>query len=129
MKTKLILSALLAAGLTACGNAKQQDSAPDTTAAIEVTDTQTEEYALTDNGVGPIVLGMNVADIPSSVPGLYDRVEKVTTPGGEEYHFYEAETALFSAEDPDEGVICGISLFNESPIPCKTADGETYISK
>lgn len=127
---RLILSMLLAIGMTACGNAKQQDNTVPADSGSIATETQQEkEYALTDTGVGPITLGMNVADIPASVSGLYERVEQVTTPDGVEYHFYQGETALFSAEDPDEGIVCGIGLFNESPIPVKTSNNEPYISK
>ena len=90
---------------------------------------QTEGYALTDKGVGPITLGMKTSDIPAAVAGLYDRVEKVETPDAEEYQFFMGETAVFSAEDYGDGIVSGISLWNESPVKVATSSGENYISK
>lgn len=132
---KQIFILLFAVGLTACGNAKQQEQASveksnsQATEQVDKDATSTTDIALTDNGVGPIVLGMKVSNIPAVVPNLYDRVEKVQAPDVEEYHFYRGDTALFSAEDSGDGIIDGISIFSGSPIPVKTTNGEIYISK
>lgn len=132
---QIFIMALLGIGAVACGNAKQANEgvASDATVAdnkteVVAAETKTEEFVLADNGVGPIVLGMSVADIPSSVTGLYDRVEKVETPDAEEYQFFSGETALFSAEDWGDGKVSAISLWNESPVKVATTSGEGYIS-
>lgn len=132
---QIFIMALLGIGAVACGNAKQANEgvASDATVAdnqteVAAAETKTGELALVDNGVGPIVLGMSVADIPSSVTGLYDRVEKVETPDAEEYQFFSGETALFSAEDWGDGKVSAISLWNESPVKVATTSGEGYIS-
>lgn len=132
---QIFIMALLGIGAVACGNAKQANEgvASDATVAdnqteVVAADTKTEEFVLADNGVGPIVLGMSVADIPSSVTGLYDRVEKTETPDAEEYQFFSGETALFSAEDWGDGKVSAISLWNESPVKVATTSGEGYIS-
>lgn len=132
---QIFIMALLGIGAVACGNAKQANEgvASDATVAdnkteVVAAETKTEEFVLADNGVGPIVLGMSVADIPSSVTGLYDRVENVETPDAEEYQFFSGETALFSAEDWGDGKVSAISLWNESPVKVATTSGEGYIS-
>lgn len=132
---QIFIMALLGIGAVACGNAKQANEgvASDATVAdnkteVVAAETNTEEFVLADNGVGPIVLGMNVADIPSSVTGLYDRVEKTETPDAEEYQFFSGENALFSAEDWGDGKVSAISLWNESPVKVATTSGEGYIS-
>lgn len=132
---QIFIMALLGIGAVACGNAKQANEgvASDATVAdnkteVVAAETNTEEFVLADNGVYPIVLGMNVADIPSSVTGLYDRVEKVETPDAEEYQFFSGETASFSAEDWGDGKVSAISLWNESPVKVATTSGEGYIS-
>lgn len=127
-----LFSALFLLAIAVCSakeNTSQEGANTEIAAEAVATDNNTVVLELTDNGIGPIVLGMNVGDIPVSVAGLYDRVEKETTPDGEEYQFYAGETALFSAGDPDEGIITSISLFNESPIVDKTTKGEAYISQ
>lgn len=133
---QIFIMALLGIGAVACGNAKQANEgvaseaavAADNKTEVVAAETNTEEFVLADNGVGPIVLGMSVADIPSSVTGLYDRVEKTETPDAEEYQFFSGETALFSAEDWGDGKVSAISLWNESPVKVATTSGEGYIS-
>lgn len=134
---KFLHFALFVIVLSSCGNARGlQDAKAD---GVQVAEEATESaevaqesaadgFALTDTGVGPIVLGMKVSEIPSSVAGLYDRVEKVETPDAEEYHFFKGETAVFSAEDSGDGIVSGISLWNESGLKVATSNGEDYIS-
>jgi len=88
-----------------------------------------QQFSLTDSGVGPIVLGMKVADIPASVSGLYDRVQKEETPDAEEYQFFMGEIPVFTAGDYGDGIISIISLFNESPVKVATTSGQDYIEK
>lgn len=134
---KIIHFAFFVIVLSSCGNARglqDAQAADGMQAAVETTSSEVaqenaaDRFALTDTGVGPIVLGMKVSEIPSSVAGLYDRVEKVETPDAEEYHFFSGETALFSAEDTGDGIVSGISLWNESGLKVATSNGEDYIS-
>lgn len=124
MKKTLILAAMTLA-MCACGNAAS-NPAPAPQTAEEIVQMQ---YELTDQGVGPIRLGMKVAEIPPLVPGLYDRVEKVETPDADEYQFFKGEQAIFAATDEGDGEVGIISLFNESPIPVKTANGENWVQR
>ncbi|MCM1152577.1 MAG: hypothetical protein NC328_02840 [Muribaculum sp.] len=93
----------------------------------QVSTVNTQGFSLSDKGIGDIILGMKVSDIPQSVSGLYERVEKVETPDAEEYQFFMGENAIFAAGDYGDGIVSYISLFNESPITIATSSGSDYI--
>ena len=92
--------------------------------------TISEKYTLTEKGVGPIVLGMNVDKIPASVTDLYDRIEKVSTPDAEAILFYNGEDVIFSLEyDETDGTVYMVCISDYSPITNSTKSGDTCVEK
>ena len=57
-------------------------------------------FKVTDTSVGPLKIGMAVGQIPASVDGLYDRVDK------EDYriNFYQGEDLVIQAEEYGSGL-------------------------
>ena len=59
-----------------------------------------QEFKVTNTSVGPLKIGMAVGQIPASVDGLYDRVDK------EDYriNFYQGEDLVIQAEEYGAGL-------------------------
>lgn len=83
------------------------------------------ELTITPEGIGPVKIGMNIADLPQSVEGLYDSVEVVVTegyydefegedvPSSETYYFVLGGENVFNVT-PYEGVIDAITVTGAS---------------
>lgn len=118
------MCATLAFSVVSCGTEGSKSSS-DTDAATEtVTDTITPAYALSDKGVGDIVLGMLASDIPDSIAGLYDRVDRYEGKDFIGYSFVRDSIETIGAEDTDfDGKINLIALRGESPLKADTPSG------
>lgn len=123
-----ILCVALALSVASCGGAGSKASADADSATATVADTTTPTYTLSDNGVGDIVLGMQASDIPDSIAGLYDRVEKYEGKSIIGYSFVLDSIETLSAEDTDfDGKINLIALRGESPLKAATGNGFIHI--
>lgn len=90
------------------------DTVPDMAVAIDST------YAITSSGIGPVRIGTRVADIPDSVPGLYDRCVVEPTPDAVAYTYLHGDTAKFAVYDFMQGnvdvvILEGKALTAETP--------------
>ena len=72
------------------------------------------KYVITENGIGPILLGINCKSLPASVPGLYTRkAHQVPTEEEIEESWYyfqgwmfydEKDNEVISVEEDDDGI-------------------------
>lgn len=123
-----ILCATLALSVASCGAAGSKASADADSATASVADTTTPTYTLSGNGVGDIVLGMQASDIPDSITGLYDRVEKYEGKSIIGYSFVLDSIETLSAEDTDfDGKVNLIALRGDSPLKAATGNGFIHI--
>lgn len=81
-----------------------------------------QTISISPTGVGPVKLGMNIADVPKSVKGLYDHIKIVTTPESynvrddetipayDTYYFMQGMEKVFHTVPNEDGVISYISV-------------------
>lgn len=123
-----ILCSALALSMVSCGGLGSKSSADTDTATETVADTTIPIFTLSSNGVGDIVLGMPTTDIPESIAGLYDRVEKYEGKSIIGYSFVLDSIETLSAEDTDfDGKINLIALRGDSPLKAATGNGFIHI--
>lgn len=123
-----ILCTALALSVVSCnGTRSKSDTSADTTTETSV-DTIAPTYTLTDNGISDIVLGMPTSNIPDSIAGLYDRVEKYEGKDFVGYSLLLDSIETLNAEDSDfDGKINLIALRGESPLKADTPSGLIFL--
>ncbi|MCC8036668.1 MAG: hypothetical protein LIP02_00805 [Bacteroidales bacterium] len=126
---KIFVSTVLLAALTACGGASQSSQQPSTDTVPEVVAQATQQLVLTDNGVGPIQLGMNAADVPAKVDGLYDRTAREMACDDEIITGYLNDNTMITMDLDEDDNISGISVSSDAPVAIQTTSGEPYISR
>ena len=123
-----ILWLALTLSVASCGGAGSKSFSDADSATTTVADTITPSYTLSDNGVDDIVLGMQVSDIPESIAGLYNRVEKYEGKDFIGYSFVLDSIETLNAEDTDfDGKINLVALRGESPLKAETANATLYL--
>lgn len=119
-----VLCTALALSVISCDGAGSKSSSDADTANEMAADTITLTYILSDKGIGDIVLGMQTSDIPDSIAGLYDHVEKYEGKSFVGYSFVQDSIETFNAEDTDfDGRINLIALRGESPLKAAAGNG------
>lgn len=128
MKIFTILYAVIAVGMVSCAGGGNKSVSTESIGNEVATDTVVTDYVLTDSGIGGVNLAMPVAEIPDSVAGLYDRVDKYEGKSFVGYSFVLDSIETFNAEDTDfDGKINLIALRGGSPIKADTGNGPAYI--
>lgn len=123
-----IFCAALAFGMVSCGGTVNKSTSDADTATVTAVDSIASTYTLTENGIGDIVLGMQTSDIPESISGLYDRVDKYEGKSFTGYSFVLDSTETFNAEDTDfDGKINLIALRGNSPLKATAENVTIYI--
>ncbi|MCC8175141.1 MAG: hypothetical protein LUC85_03675 [Bacteroidales bacterium] len=128
---KLLISSIIFAALTSCGNGNQssQEATTDTVAEAIEAPAQPQELVLTDTGVGPIQLGMNAANVPATVEGLYDRTAREMACDDEIITGYLNDNTIITMELDENDNISGISVSSDAPVKIQTTSGDPYISR
>ena len=123
-----ILYTALAMSVVSCGGTGNKSVSDADTATATSVDTIAPTYTLTDNGISDIVLGMLASDIPDSIAGLYDRVDKYEGKDFVGYSFVLDSIETLNAEDSDfDGKINLIVLRGESPLKADTPSGLIFL--
>lgn len=123
-----IFLATLALSVASCsGSGSKSASNADTTIETAV-DTIAPTFTLSGKGISDIVLGMQTSDIPESITGLYDRVDKYDGKSFVGYSFVLDSIETLNAEDTDfDGKINLIALRGKSPLKTSTGNGTIYL--
>lgn len=131
MKRLSILYAVIAVSLSLASCSGRGNQTPETSDSIKnevEADTITSKLSLTENGIGDVTLGMAVADIPESINGLYDRVDRYDGKSFTGFSFVKDSIEVFNAEDTDfDGKLNLIALRGDSPLKAETDRGVLYI--
>lgn len=122
--------------LIACGQSGKQNvvnavAETDTAGINQTAEPASEAYVFTQEGIGPVVLGAVIKDLPEQLEGLYVRkayVESNAENPEEEspdavdgWYFYDADgNTLFTAEDNGKGGVGRITVVSPD---IKTAEG------
>lgn len=123
-----ILCATLALSVASCGGAGSKSASDADTATVTAVDTIVPTYTLSENGIGAIVPGMQTSDIPESITGLYDRVDKYDGKSFVGYSFVSDSIEIFNAEDTDfDGKVNLIALRGNSPLKATAGNVTIYI--
>lgn len=123
-----ILCTALALSVVSCGGSGNKPASVADTATVTAVDTSAPAYTLMGSGIGDIVLGMQASDIPESIAGLYDRVDKYEGKSFTGYSFVLNSIETFNAEDTDfDGKINLIALRGNSPLKATAVNGLIYI--
>lgn len=101
---------LISGGCSGKGKADGKvDTPADTMQAIEEEPAAPVDIELTSEGVGSVSIGMEIAMIPESVPGVYDAVESESGYGSNSYIFMWDGRSVFTAYEFTEGKIDVVS--------------------
>ena len=84
-----------------------------------------QTISISPTGVGPVKLGMNIADVPKSVKGLYDHIKVETTPeyydemeyetipAYDTYYFMLDDEKMFHTVPSESGVITYLNVVSK----------------
>ncbi len=128
---------MLAAGFVlALGCSGQNGTENNDTANVAIEEEISTAFVPTDRGVEPIVLGMDVKDIPASVDGLYDSVMEYKD--WEEFVDYRIYTftsngdTVIRARAYDANYdkvfnIASINVYSKANVKMQIPEGENYL--
>ena len=128
-KISLILYSVAVMGMLSCGGNGNGSVKDADSVEIEVeTPAVATTWNLTEKGIGDVTLGMDVAEIPDSVAGLCDHVEKYEGKDFVGYSFTLNNVETFQAQDTDfDGKVNLIAVQGESKLKATTGNGPVYI--
>lgn len=128
---KLLIMALIALCYTSCSNASNQVASTDSSNVESETpkaqDTAADVLALTDKGLGPITLGMNAADVPASITGLYDRTAREMACDDEMIACYLNDNTMLTLDLSEDDVVTCITVSSDANVQIQTSNGESSI--
>lgn len=114
---KLMFMALSAVILSGCGGNKAEKADSDSIAEAEIMEAvaavRNASY-ITNEGVGPVHIGLPMTEVADSVPGLYNHKENGASPDAVTITFSDADGEQFVAYDFGEGKVDVINVIGNA---------------